>query len=342
MPRLFDPVGDEDVGRAGPAVVAVGAEGDALAVWREHREAVKRVVETDLNGLHAVDVGHEDVEREGARLVVGAEQDVLAVWMEIGGPIGAAEVGDLAHVAAVGLGYEKLHRGGLDEPPPEEFHVILGFFALVGAAGTPHDVLTIGAEKSATVITELRGDALDVAAVDVAGVKVQVSVAGAGEDDFVAFRANGGFCIVPITADEQRRFSAFRGNGVDVIAGIDGPDIFVIGAPAGRLRAGGVRCVGGSIQDFLISRHEVGAGGAAEPGADWSGRRFGRGAIGQVHHVDLVAFHAPTGIGGLEDEAAPVKGPVGFGIVATVGQLANVVEVYLLFIGAVQTVRQIG
>ena len=93
---LFDPIGEKDVGRTRAAVVAVGAKGDALAVGREHGEAVKRVVKGDLHGLHAVDVGHEDVEWEAPGLVVGAKEDVLPVRVEVRGPVGATEVGDLA------------------------------------------------------------------------------------------------------------------------------------------------------------------------------------------------------------------------------------------------------
>ena len=341
MPRLFDPVGDEDVGRACPAVVAVGAERDALAVGREHREAVKRIVETDLDGLHAVDVGHENVEREGARFVVGAEQDVLAVRVEVGGPVGAAEVGDLAHLAAVGLGDVQFHFRRLYQAARQKAQVLIHSFAHFGAARAPHDVLAIGAEEGTAVIAQLAGNALDVAAIDVAGVEVQVAVAGAGEDDFVAFRADGGFRVIAFASDQQFGLASAHGSRVDVIARINGPDVLVVRAATGYFRARRVGGVGGGVEDFLVAGHEVGAGGAAKSRADWCRWGVRRRAVGEVHHVDLIAFHTPTWVGRLEDEAAPVKRPVGFGIVAAVCELANVVEVHLFFIAAVEAVRQI-
>ena len=307
MARLFDPIGDKHVGRAGAAVVAVGAEGDALAVGREHREAVKRLVKGDLHGLSAVDVGHEDVEREGTGFVVGAKEDVLSIRVEIGGPVGTTEVGDLAHFAAVDLAHIQLHLRGLHQSTGEQGEVAVYVLAQGGPAGAPDEVFSVWAEEGAPVVAEFAGDALDVAAVDVAGVEVQVPIAGACKDDFVALGADGRFRIITIAADQQGGFTSSYGYGVDVIPGVDGPDVFVVGPPTRGFWTGRVGRVGRGIQHLLVARHEVGTGGSSQAGAHRCGRRFRGCAIGEVHHVDLVAFDTPAGIGGLKDEAPPVK-----------------------------------
>ena len=94
-------------------------------------------------------------------------------------------------VAAVHLGDEELHGGRLDEAFGKKLEVGVGFLALGRAAGAPHEVLAVGAEEGTAVVAEFAGDLLDVAAVDVAGVELEVATAGAGEDHLVALRADG-------------------------------------------------------------------------------------------------------------------------------------------------------
>ena len=307
MRRLFDPVGDKDVRGTRAAVVAVGAERDALAVGREHREAVKRTVKRDLDRLHAVDVGHEDVERKSTCDVVGAEEDVLAIRVEVGGPIGAAQVCDLSLLAAIDLGHEELHGGGLDEALGEELSVGIGFFTLGRAAGAPHEVLTVGAEESTTVIAEFVGDLLDVAAIDVAGVQFQVTAAGAGEDHFVALGADRGFGVIAFATDEEGGCAAFGAHGVDVVGRIDGPYVFAIRTAPRGLGTSRIGGMGGGIQHGGVAWHEVGAGGAALTGADRSGWRLGWCSVRDVHDVDLVTFGTPSRVGGLEYQAFAVE-----------------------------------
>ena len=99
--------------------------------------------------------------------------------------------------------------------------------------------------------------------------------------------------------------------------------------------------MGGGVDDRAVPWHEVGARGAAQSCADRCRRCLGRGAVLDVHDVDLVAIDSPARIGGLEDEVLSVKGPVGLGVVSSVRQLPDVLKVNFFFVAAVETVGEV-
>lgn len=273
--------------------------------------------------------------------MVGAEQDVLSVGVEVGCPVGPAQVGDLPLLAAVDFGHKELHGGWLNQPLGEQFQIGVGFLAFGRAARTPDQVLSVGTKKGAAIVAEFTGDLLNVAAIDVAGIQLEVTASSAGKHDFVALGANRGFGIVAFASDEQVGLAASCADGVDVIGRVNGPHIFASGSAARNFWTCSVCSMGGSVQNSGITRHKIGAGCAAKASAYWRWGIFRRRTVVHVHHVDLIAFHAPIGIGSLKDEVFAIKGPVGLGIVTAVGQLSHVVEVNLFFVPAIQAVGKV-
>jgi len=92
--------------------------------------------------------------------------------------------------------------------------------------------------------------------------------------------------------------------------------------------------VGGGVENFFAIGQEVAAGGATEAVAD-AGRLVGRvgGGAVDIHEEDLVAGEAPGFVVALEGELFAVGAEVGFGVIAAVGELAEVFEVFFLGVG---------
>ena len=82
-------------------------------------------------------------------------------------------------------------------------------------------------------------------------------------------------------------------------------------------RAGVARQMRRSVEDVLVVRQKIAAGGAALARRD----HVLIGAVG-VHHVLLIAF--PLAARGLKDQPFAVRRPVGFGVFAAIGQLTDV------------------
>ena len=91
-----NPVGDEHVRLAFRLGVPVRGEDEVLAVWREHREPVERVVERHAFEARAVHIDQVEIEVAALRVVdVRREDQPLAVRVPGGREVGAAELRDL-------------------------------------------------------------------------------------------------------------------------------------------------------------------------------------------------------------------------------------------------------
>ena len=79
-PSLFNPVCDEHVRVAAHLRVAIGSEDELLPVGREHRETIKRVVESDALQARAINVDFVEIEIATFGIgQVGSEDYSLAV-----------------------------------------------------------------------------------------------------------------------------------------------------------------------------------------------------------------------------------------------------------------------
>src|SRR5579862_3724690 len=195
---------------------------------------------------------------------------------------------------------------------------------MVGAVSDP---APIGRKERPAIIAERVGEPPDPASVGIHGVDFQVAIAGGCENDLLAARREGGFCVVTGTGREPLGDLAAVGGVVNLVLGIDAPHVpmGVVGARRALL----ARFMGGGVEHVLAVGVEVPAGGAAGAGR-------GQVLIGAVavHDENLVAL---VGLAcGHEDQAAAVIAEVSFGIQPAEGQLLYVAK--MLFPGVAQRV----
>src|SRR5688572_17640379 len=169
-------------------------------------------------------------------------------------------------------------------------------------------------EEGTAVRSGTGRETLHVGPVRLHGIDLHVTVTHAREGD-EPIGCNRRLGVVARGARQRGDARTIRARAVDVVAVVDRPYV-----AAGEIRARGAarrRLVGRRVDDLAATGKEVAARGAPHPGAD----TLKVGAI-DLHREDLVARHALAG--GLEDEAAAVGREVRFGILATVGELADV------------------
>ena len=183
--------------------------------------------------------------------------------------------------------------------------------------------VAIGRPPRPAVVTDGVGEALHVGAVHLHGVDVEVAVLERREDDPLAVGGEDAL------------------GGVDVVVGkaldvrpvaIDGEDVVLVERPHIALRWSGTRrtsrVVGGgrAEEEALATGKEPAAGSLAAAVADALELR----TIG-LHHVLLVAGASFTR--GLERDPLAVAAPVRLGVLAAVGDLAEIGEVRLARLG---------
>ena len=254
------------------------------------------------------------------------------------GPVGTAQVGDLPCVASVGVRDKKLHGSGFHHALRKERGVFVHLLLRLGARCPPDQLLTIRRKERPSVVAKLVGDLLDIAAVQCAGVQVQIAMACAREHHAVAFGTHGGFGIVRRAGGDGGDLSRIQVLENQVVAVVNGPDVAPFRAPIRHLRTRQVGALGGGVHHHGVARQEIRAGGSSLSAADPSGGgcSVGRAICIQGHLPNLVARNARLGLRGLVNEGIPSKGPISFRIVSPKRELPHIGQMNLLrrrFIG---------
>ena len=184
--------------------------------------------------------------------------------------------------------------------------------------------LAVGREPGATVVADAVGDLLQVAAIGVHRVQVDVPVHGAGEDQLLPIGRDGGLGVVGAVVRQLAQVGAVELRGVDLEVA-DGPDVAL--GLVGRNGAGLVVLEGAAVEDPLVAVVEEAAGGAA-----LAVRHAAHvGAVG-IDEVLLVAAGVDLFLP-LEDQLLAVAREIRLGVVAAEGQLADVPQVTLTGVG---------
>jgi hypothetical protein len=226
-------------------------------------------------------------------------------------------------VAAVGVGDPQLelaraHQALLQEPP-----VLLQLRAGPRARRAPDDLAAVGAEERAAVIARREGEPLDVLAVLVHAVQLEVAVPHRGEDDGAVLRADRRLGVIAGGVGEALHAGAVDPGLEDVVRVVERPHVALAAVRLGR--AGGAAQLRRGPQHLLVAGEEVGAGG----GALAVRHRNGRGLRGEgVDPVDDVAGVAQRSR--LVDELGAVKGPVSLGVLSAEGDPPDVLEARLV------------
>jgi hypothetical protein len=328
--RVLDPVRDEDVGLARDARVAVGGEGELLAVGREHRETVEALGEGDLLQASSIDVDLEDIEASAAGLAeVGCEEDGAAVGREVRREARRLEVRHLVRVSAVGVGDVDLELARADEVLLQQGLVFGRFLALAGTRSAPDELLAVGREERAAIVAQGFRDLLDAAdrthRVELGDVELEVTASVAREDDAPVV-ADGGFGVIGLgrAGLELDRVGAIGLGAVELEGVVDRPDVALAHVGIGRaaLARGRVR-----VEDAFAAREVIGAGRARVALGDL----LLVGAV-RAHRPDLVAGRAGRALRalGLVAQVLSVEGPIGFRVRPARGQLADVLEMFFL------------
>ncbi len=306
-------------------MVAVGGEGEALAVGREHREAVEAGGVGDPLEARAVRVHRPELElAPGGIAVVGGEDHSLAAGEEGRGEGGGVEVGELARLAAVGVGGPDLELARPHQPARQELPVVVEL-GPHRPRGAPDDLPAVGREVGAAVVARGVGQPLDVAAIGIHPVELEIAVTVGGEDQRAVLGADGRLGVVGGVLGQPPEVAAVRLRGPDLIGRVDGPDVAL--RAVGRRRAGVARGVGGGEEHAAAVRGEVGAGGPSFAGRD---QRRSAAAI-RREAEDLVAGIGRAGR--LEDQLPAVGRPVRLGVLAAMGELDDVRQVRLAGMG---------
>jgi len=193
----IDPVGEEDVGIPSAAVVAVAAEDEASAVGAEHRKCIEALVAADFQQVAAVAIHRIQIERKASFVfMIGGEDDTPAVGHEGGCPVGLPQLGDLYGLATVSIGDKHFHAGRRHQVLCQQFFVFFDLSLGGRAGGTPDDLLAIGTEPSATIVTEGMGDAAGLAVLQVHDIEFEVTIACGGKEHFFAVGGESGFSVV--------------------------------------------------------------------------------------------------------------------------------------------------
>jgi len=324
--RMLHPAGDEDVGLPGCAAAAVGGEGEALAVGREERETVEAGHPGDALQMAAVEVHRPDVELPALGIaVVRGEEQALAVGEEGRRERSRPEVRHLVDVGAVGLGDVDLELGGPDQAVGEQIAVFVHLLARRRPRRAPDDVRAVGREERAAVVARRRGEAADVRPVGVHAVEIEIAVARRGKDHRAVHRADGRLGVIGVVIGQPLQVAAVGLGGVDLVVGIDRPDVAV--RTVRRRRAGIAGGMGGRKQDALTVFGKIRARRLPLAGRHQRHRVLaGFLAVGG-HAEDLVA-----GIGRmrrLHRQLAAVGRPVGLGVLALEGELDEIGEMDL-------------
>src|SRR5262249_15692931 len=130
---------------------------------------------------------------------------------------------------------------------------------------TVNNLLPVVGKEGSAIIAKLMGQLADMAALSVHRVNFEVSIAHGGKNDALSIAADGGFSVVAQRAGQAVKITAVGPGGVDVVRGIDRPDV----APGiiGLGRTFRPSSMGGRKQDPVARREEVAAGRASFPGA---------------------------------------------------------------------------
>src|SRR5690349_6157446 len=168
-----------------------------------------------------------------------------------------------------------------------------------------NDPFAVGRKERSAIVAQRVGQAPGPGPIGVHGVDFQVVVARGSEDNLLAVAGEGGFGVVTGAGGEALHDLALVGGIVNLVLGIDAPHVSMGVVRARRALLAGF--MGGGIENVFAVGEEVSAGGAAGAGGD----QVLVGAVA-VHGEDLVAL---IGLArGHEDQPAPVKAEVGFGI----------------------------
>ncbi len=319
---ILHPAGHEDVGLPRLRAVAVGGEGEVGAVGGDQGKAVEAGGPGDPLEAAAVEVDRPDVELPPLGVaVVRGEQDALAGGEERRAERGGVQIGDLAGLAAVGVGGPDLELGGAHQPLGEQAAVVVELGLVLRPRGAPDDLRAVGGEEGAAVVAGGVGQPPHVPAVGVHAVEVEVAVARRGEDQRAVLGADGGLGVVGVVVGQADGVRAVGLDAQDLVVGVDLPDV-AVRAVGGR-RAGGIVEVGRRVEDAAGVGRVVGAGGPPLAGRHQGQRPRAVGGGAE----DLVA--AVGGMGRLEDQPRAVRRPVGLGVLAAAGDLAQVREVDL-------------
>src|SRR5208283_592030 len=318
------PIGNEHVGFVGLLAVAMGDPNQLLAIGAEHGEAVEAVAVGDALEARAVDFDGVEFEiaHAAGRSHVGGENDALAVRKERRGEAGGIQAGELALATAIGFHEPDFKRGGTNQILLKKLFIFADLGVGLGMIGAVDDPLAVFGIERAAVVAELVRELLDVLAVGVHRINVEVAVARGSENDLFAVFGDGGFGIVAGRGGELLHIGAVEVGGEDVVSRINGPHVAL--GEVGPRRAGRVGQVRRGIKNLVSVREDVAACGAALAGRD----HLLAGAV-YVHGENLVALQAVAG--GLEDQLLAVGREIGLGIRAAEGELAHVAE--MLFFG---------
>src|SRR6184192_2324843 len=91
--------------------------------------------------------------------------------------------------------------------------------------GAVDDFLAIVGPEGAAVVTQLASELLDVGAVGIHGVDVEIAIAGGSEHDVLAVPGDGGLGVVAVRAGKLLHIAAIWLGRIDLIAIVNRPDV---------------------------------------------------------------------------------------------------------------------
>src|SRR5204862_4703788 len=156
--------------------------------------------------------------------------------------------------------------------------------------GAVDDFLAIVGPEGAAVVTQLASELLDVGAVGIHGVDVEIAISGGSEHGVLGVPGDGGLGVVAVRAGKLLHIAAIWLGRIDLIAIVNRPDV-TMGVIRLRRTVGACRVSRGE-EEATAGGKEIGASRAALTGAYELG--CGRLSAGHVHghRVNLVARNA--------------------------------------------------
>ena len=276
----------------------------------------------------AINIYNEDIEYTSTLLksvMVRREQKAFAIGMEEGGPVRTRKVGDFNDIRSIDIGDVDIERAGFDHAFAEEFDIAF-LIITFRSTGSPYDFLGIAGEEGAAIVADFTGKLEHIARGDFISPEVEVAGARRGKDDVFAIWRDRCFGIIGVAADEDFRVGSIRIGNIDIVFGVNGPNIAIAGHHNGW-RAVFHFTVCGAEDDASV-RHEIGAGSTTLAIGDWNVLLSVDGLTIGTHAEDLItARGVDIGPIALEDEFLIVEAPIGFGVIATEGKLADIAKV---------------
>src|SRR6266513_1593369 len=172
--------------------------------------------------------------------------------------------------------------------------------------GAVDDFLAIVGPEGAAVVTQLASELLDVGAVGIHGVDVEIAIAGGSDHDVLAVPGDGGLGVVAVRAGKLLHIAAIW-----------------LGRTVGACR------VSRGEEDAIAGGKEIGASRSAFAGAYELG--CGGFSVARVHlyRVNLVARNAFALM--LKNKIFVAEGEIGFGTLAAESKLPHVFQMLCLF-----------